>query len=231
MAGNFKPAPREKNAFDNKKLNLTAPCPTAKGKMSSLVWGLFSNNPRITVYTNDPEDNTASKNYGKISANLDGPTFFAFLDLLYKVVDHEGEYKDKVDNMNYIFPGGKRSDRPVITSELWVGKDKEGVIWMSVAAPASQDRPRIKFIFQSSEFHHWIHGDGTPYSAAEASKLYARGYVRMLENMMAQMMVSNYVEPPPRDNTRGGNAGGGNRGPSGSGGGSDFGSSEDDIPF
>lgn len=210
MAGNFKPPPRAKTALDNRKLNLSAPVPNVQGKYASLIWGLFSNNPRITVYTNDPNDN-APPGYGKISANLSLPAFMMFLVMLRKVIDSPGETKDKVENKNYTYFSGKRSDLPVVVSELHVGKDAEGVVWISVTDTIKKERPRIKFKFHPDDFHALVHGDGRPYSKGEASALYAEGYANLLDKMMIHMASENYVEPPPRDGGGGGGGGGGNR--------------------
>jgi hypothetical protein len=240
MAGNFKAPPREKNALDHPKLNLTAPTPGHQGKFSRLVWGFHANNPRITVYTNDPNDQNT--NYGKIAANMDTPTMFALVGLLNEIIDGPADKKVKIENKNFIFPGGKRSERPVLVSETWIGKDKDEVIWISVAA---KDRPRIKFEFQPGDFHHFVHGDGTPFTKAEASKLWARGYVRILENLLPTLAVANYQEPPPKEGGfggggnrgggGGGNYGGGNRGGNSGGGGfggdSGGGGVDDDMPF
>jgi uncharacterized membrane protein YgcG len=237
MAGNFQRPERIKNALDNRKLNLSAPTPGVQGKYASLIWGLYSNNPRLTVYTNDPNDSGEQNGYGKISANLDGPTFFAFLELLKIAVAAPGEFKDKVENKNFIFPGGKRSERPVVVSELWAGKDKDGLIWISVTA---RDRPKIKFPITNPDFHQFLHGDGTPYAPAETSKLFALGYINMLDKMMAHLMVTLWVEPEKKNppggggNYGGGGGGGGgyNRGGSGGGGGgTSAGGDGDDIPF
>lgn len=212
----FKPAPREKNALDNRKLSLSAPLPNGGGKKSSLQWSLVSNNPRITVFTNDPND--ANNNYGKISANLDLPKFYEFMLKLRQAADAPGEYKSYVENLGFTFYGGKRSDTPAVLSQLFVGKDKDGVVWMSVTDAQKKERPRIKFNFGTPDFHTWHHGDGTPYSAGEASKLAAEAYYLMLTNLMTHMAAMHYVEPPPRDG-QGGGGGGGNRGGYGGGGG------------
>ena len=234
---NFRRPERTKNALDNRKLNLSAPTPGVQGNRASLIWGLYANNPRLTVYTNDPNDSGESNGYGKISANLDTPTFFGFLELL-KFIVHEAplDYKDKVENKNFIFPGGKRSEKPVLVSELWAGKDKDGVIWVSVTA---RDRPKIKFPIQAPDFHRFVHGDGTEYTPAETSKLFALGYINVLEKMMSHLQVTLWQEPEKKDNNRGGGGGGyGNRGGGGgygggrdSGGGGSSSGSDDDIPF
>ncbi|WP_186310586.1 hypothetical protein [Paraburkholderia sp. BCC1886] len=203
----FRPAPREKNAFDNRKLHLSTPCPTAKGKYSSLQLNLFKNNPRITVYTNDPDDQGADKQYGKITANLDAVVFMVFLQKLNSVLEAPAGTEDKVkiENKNFIFPGGKRSESPVVVSELHCGKDAEGVVWVSVTA---KDRPRIKFPFGSNDFHAFFHKTGEQYSKGECSVLFAKGWIKLLEIMMAVMLCDNYVEPEKKPDQGGGGGGG-----------------------
>ena len=204
----FKPTPRKKNALDHRKLNLTAPCPTAQGKYSALIWGVYSNNPRLTVYTGDPEDASERTGYGRIAANLDTPTFFAFVNMLERMAKSDKEDKDCIKNKNYTWFGGKRSETPALVSTLWVGKDKEGHVWISVVA---ENRPVIKFIIGPSEFHSLFHGDGKPFTTGEASTLYGIGYCDILRNMVSNVLVSEYVEDVPKNpqqNNRGGQQGG-----------------------
>ena len=231
----FVPKERVFNALDNKKINLSTPCPGAPDKRSALIWGIISNNPRITVYTNDPSDTGESKGYGKIDAKLDMPIFFAFMQMLTNVIEHDGEIKQKIENKNFTFFGGKRSDKPVVVSELWVGKDKDGILWMSVTAV---NRPRIKFNFVPNDFHNFFHGDGTPFTPAETSKIYAKGYVVILEKMMTHIAVNTYVKPEVKQQQSGNNWGGNNNSSGGnynrSNGGGNPGNSNidsNDLPF
>jgi len=227
MANDFKPAPRAKTAFDHKKLKLSIPVPdTNKKKWSSLEMGLYANNPRITVWTNFPGDEGESKGYGKITANLDSPTFLMFLNLLHKCIDHPGEVKYHIENKNTEWRGGKPSDTPVVVSKLWVGKDKDGIIWISVVS-ADSDRPKIKFPLHGSEFHT-LYKDNVQLSPAEVSCLFAEGYANLMQDMMIQMIGDNYVEPPPPAKPKDGGKSYGGGGRSGGYGG---GSNDDDIPF
>lgn len=223
----FTPIARTKNALDNRKLNLSTKCPSAEGKYSSLIWGIHSNNPRITVYTNDPND---QKDNGRISANLDMPVFFSFLAKFNEVIEHDGEIKYKIENKNYIFPGGKRSESPVVVSELWFGKEKDGMIWISVIA---RDRPKIKFPFTVSEFHKFQHADGSEFTTAELSKMVAKGYLNILTNMMTALAVDNYVEPPakPAGGNKGGYGGGNKGGYNGGSSSKQADDQDDDMPW
>lgn len=206
MAFNNLP-PRKKIALDNRKLSLFAPCPSAAGKVSSLSWRLVSNNPRICVYTNDPADMTEKNGNGLIAAALDAPVFFMLMKMIGKVIDAAPGHREKIENKNFIFPGGKRSEKPVVVSEIIVGKDEEGVVFLSVVA-YDKSRPRIKFDLLPNEFHALYHKSGEQFTKAEASALYAQGYLKCLEGLMTHLLVTEWVEPERKDNDRQGGRGG-----------------------
>lgn len=246
----FQGQPRRKIALDNSKLGLVAKCPTAEGKISKLSWGLNKNNPFIRVYTGDPADESERTKNGRIQAELDAPHLYTLLQLLREAIGAENGWKNCMSCSNYIFPGGKRSESPVVTAEVWVGKDKEGVVYISVIDKLIKDRPVIKFDVCVGGF--WIklrHGDGREYSKAESSVVFANGYANMLEALYGILLVDEFVpyqKPEGQGNGgRGGyggkgggggynrNGGGGyNKGGESSGGGSSFDDSNgDDIPF
>lgn len=209
---------RKKHALNNNKLVLSTPCPTAKGKYSQMKWDIYMNAPRIIVRTNDPSDSTPEKGYGNITAALDAPTFYAFLAMLEQAFKSSGEWKAKIENYNHDFVNGKRSQEIVHISDLWVGKDKDGVVFCSVISK-KDERPVIKFAFGPSDtrYHKIFHADGQPYSKGELSVLYAKSYHRLLGEVMSNLLVTEYKEPPkPNFGNKGGNGGGYNRGGNGS---------------
>lgn len=234
---------RKTNALDNRKLALSAPCPTAEKKWSSLLWRLVNNNPRIIVYTNDPNDTGERNENGRITAALDATTMSGILNNILQACDAEpGWNAPSVQCMNYIFPGGKRSDKPVLVATVMVGKDQEGVVWISVVH-YNKDRPKIKFPFGpamefGNTFHSLVHRDGTPVSRGELSVFYAKAYVNTIRPLFEQLLVNEWTEPKKKED--GGRSGGGyNRGGGGGGGSSNSGSSssgsstdmDDDLPF
>ena len=207
---------RKKNALSNSKLSLSAPCPTAKGSYSQLRVDIYNNNPRIVVRTNDPADR--SKSFGQITAALDGGVFFAFLQILKNAIEAPGEFKEKVECHNHVWKDNQRSKDITHVTDLLVGKDREGVVWISVVAK-DDDRPVIKFPFSVNDnrYHRFVHGDGTPYTKAELSVLTATGFYHLMTQLIPHLMVTEYVapQPPAGGNNRGNyqNAGNSNAGP------------------
>lgn len=215
--------PHPPTALNNPKLNLATPCPGAQGKTSVLKWRLVQNNPRIEVWTNDPQDQ--DKQNGKLGANLDMPNFRSLLIFLrqaiaFRPTETETHFSRAIDCVGYTFFGGQRSQEPKVLSTVKVGKDKEGVVWIGVFA---DNRPRIPFPFVPGNWHVYRKGDGSPLTKAETSMVYAEAYAEMLGQMSSHIASENYVPPPPRDNNGGGyNRGGGggyNRGGGQGGGG------------
>ncbi len=208
----FQAPARKKNALDNNKLALTAPSPVTGGTTAKLMWNLHNNNPRITVYTGDPSEKDNEKlNYGRIQAHLDLPAAYAVFDAIEQMTkpNVENNTKIKIENKNFTFFGGKRSDYPVVQSEVWCGKDRDGVIWISVTA---KDRPMVKFCFLPTEFHHYYNGDGTQMDKGQASCYYARGYLYVLRQLYGQVAFTEFVDLQAQRNEKqnqGGNSRGG----------------------
>lgn len=196
--------PREKTAMDMRKLKLSTDS-VVPGKKAQLVFGIHANNPRVTVYTGDPSEASNDKaGYGKIQANLDAPIFETFIGMIEHAATVREEWSAKIENKNYTWYSGKRSDKPVLLSELWVGRSKDGLVWVSVIS-ADQNRPKLRFYFTPSEFHHFVKRTGEPFAKDEVNNLYALGYARLLRGVSQQVLVNHYVDETPKDNGNNGN--------------------------
>lgn len=205
MAGNFQAPPRPKNALDEFKLRLS--CPPVQGAQKPGSWAisLVSNNPRIDVYTNVPND----KYNGNIRGAMDMPTFYTLIELMREAVKLEDNQVLKLQNLNHTFFEGKRSDHPKLVSTTLVGRDKDGVLFLACVA---KDRPYLKFSMLPSNYHVMIGTNGEPMEKREASNFYLKGYANMLENMMGAVAVKEYQEPVKKDGQGGGQRQGGGGG-------------------
>lgn len=198
---------RRKNALDNFGFSISVPVEGEQGKYSRLLWGLKGNNLTIRVYTSVPSDQ--GNQNGLITCDLEGIQFFAFLEMVREAINATGEYKNKIECAKFIFPNGKRSEKPVTISSVYVGRTAEGMIWVSIIDNIKKERPRIQFPFAGGRWHHFKHGDGTDYTKAEVSQLTAKAFYNMLSQIGSHLMVTEYKEPEKKNYNN--NSGGGNQ--------------------
>jgi hypothetical protein len=170
---------RVKTPLELDKLTLYA-TPEPGGRSPRLAWSLIFGNPRITVYTNRKELENKENEWGRITARLDIITMRILLDQLEKVVKGQEEVRYKIVNKNHPIVDGQRSEVAVEVNEIIFGKDKEGMVWISVV---EGEKPKIKFNFSFSDYHELRKGDGTSFSASEGSCLAANAYIGILRDM------------------------------------------------
>lgn len=225
--------PLPKTAFNEFKLRMSARKLEGANRRPTLAFSLVKNNPRITVRTELETD----KNKGVVAAPMDAPTFYAFLELLNKAIESDSDCGWYIENKNHTYEGGERSREPVVMSKTIVGKDEEGRVFIGVS---SRGITPVKFIFGSSYYHALSDKGGSALTEAEASCLYAKGYIKLLTNLTASVMDTHYTEPEPRqygggNNNRGGQSSGGggqtSSAPSQPSGGDDAGWNGDNFPM
>jgi len=190
--------PLPKTAFNEYKIRLLAPKPDGQRRAPSLTVAVIRNNPRIDVYTEVEGD----KDRGKITAPMDSVTFFALMDILEKTIDGPADEQTKISNKV-----GPPQDKRQVSTTI-VGKDKEGRVFISLVAT---ERPKVKFVFLPSDWHTLVHKDGSPYTEAELSMVYARAWLRLMSNLVPAVLDTHFMEPEPREN-KGGKWNGGNKG-------------------
>ncbi len=236
----FKPQ-IEKNALNARKMQLYAP--NQAGKSAGMNIRLHNNNFRIQVYTNDPND----PKQGAITAAVEPYVFSMMLVMLEEAIVATGEYRNYIDNMGYKFIGGKRGDKQEVLSRTVVGKDTDGILYLSIV---ESGRPNVKFPMLPSSWHILRGANGDVEEKAVTSRLFAKGYVKIWTALL-QGLIAYFKEEEQKQNNGGGaggqgGAGGGfqRRGNGGGGGGGNGGgggfnaaaasssiSDEDDIPW
>ena len=228
--GGFQKPPRKKNAFNNPKIRLSAPNPMMKtGPWATLGFDFIQNNPRVVVDTKDPNLSGQENGYGRITAPLDPVVFMILIEGIQAAIQAKEAFKLKIENSNHEFVGGQRSAEITHLTDIWVGKDAEGQIFISVVKANASNWPSIKFVFAPADrrYHKFFKEDGTEWNKAELSVLAAKSYVRLLTGMMPSIADTHYYEAPPNPNWKSGGGGGKsfgggggyNRGGNGGGGG------------
>lgn len=238
---------KPKAPMDWTKMALSTPTPGGQNQWSSLVVDVagIAKQIRWTLWTNIPDDK--ENGGGKISTQISVPAWFAFLAQLQQVINSKAEIKLSVAGLNWYGFGGKRSETPKLETELFVGKDADGVMYILLTAPK---RPKLVFHFDPKQvggsFHEFRTNTGDALDRAASSLMYARGYHTLWSKIIEMDMISellrqtkpNDYEPPFVFNgggagggaARGGQGGGGGgyqRGGQGGGGGSGYGDRRD----
>lgn len=194
-----------KTIFDDPKLKLTAPSPGGQGK-ASLRFSVWKGNPRIQVWTGNRDEHEG----GKVDAKLDLHHFMAFLAAFKRVIDFKAteaepeiRWRMEIGRPRWI---NKKPDGVTIEADLFVGKDREGRVYLSVVSRKSNTA--VKFPFKPSDFHNMFNANGQQLSVGEASEDMARGMHSILEQLIPLWCRDTWE--PREPNQQGGGQGGGN---------------------
>jgi hypothetical protein len=189
---------------DLDKFGLFTDAPGEQNRRSHLVWSTFRGNPRITVFTGVQNDTEK----GVIRAPMSPEVFLVMMEKLEEVIKAQPGTKFWIEN--FTSPKQEEGQRlpsteRILISTTYMGKDKDGMVWISVRAP--KDRPTIVFKFQLSDYHKLYNGDGSPVTPDQCSCIVAnawrKGVIAAMEKYMGE-------ERPPYDpETQGRNRNGG----------------------
>jgi hypothetical protein len=213
---------KKKTAFNVSKLSLSAPNPQVKGVFATLKFDIFQNNPRIIVDTRDPNLLSRENGFGKIEAAMTMTDVYALLVVLERAAHAKEEFKAKIECFGHDWVNGQKSKDITHLSSVWIGRDTDGQIFISVVAENKKQFPIIKFLFGPSDqrYTKWFDAQGTPWTKAKASQVYACAYADMLCSLYASVADTHYWQAPPGQwGNKGGNSGGGGYNRSGGGGG------------
>lgn len=212
-----------KTALSVGKLSLSTFNPLTKG-FAKLKFDLWQNNPRIIVDTGDQNLRTPENNYGRIEGALASADLYAVLELIESAVKSKEEVKWKAACFKHEWANNQKQKDPSHVSSVWVGRDGEGCVYISVVSEVKKEFPILKFVFgpPDQRYTKWFNANGEPFTKAQTSQLYAKAFVRMLSPLMANILVTHFEEVMPPQfsgNRQGGGGGGGfNRGGGGGGG-------------
>ena len=182
---------------ESDRLAIFTRCSTAPDKFSVFKWGIRENNPRVIVYTGDPDDKTPEKNYGRITGAMDPMTASVFCDVLETVAkgDYPRELTIPCFNSKYD-EAGNIIQKKALISTIHAGRDEEGYVYIRVTA---EGRPDVKFKLMISDWHGLSTADGTPLPAADISMIYATAYAKQLRTIFADCLKNTFTtERKPR---------------------------------
>ena len=205
-----------KNFTDNPKLSLVGDLwdPNIKGKRPNMKLRVVNGNIRITVYPNHPDD---GDNSAPVNANMDPVIGNIFMRMLLEAANNPDFTVEGIKNKNYDWSGGTKSEKIEVMSEVYVGRDAEGVVSVMVEC---KNAPRCVFRMLPNYFYSLVDRNGNPLDPAVASKRVVEGYVDVLRQVLGPVLIDTYEKKEAqaakkRDGYsgggRGGYSGGGNR--------------------
>lgn len=213
--GNQNRPQRKRNHFDELRSRLIGNTVDGAQRPPTLQFGIHRNQVTMTVRSNHPNDN---KNYGRIVATLDMPTFGVLTQLLKRAPTWNNDTKEIIECWDQPFINGQRSKDLKLDTKVIVGKDREGVVYLAVLSWDSS-RPIVKFPVRPSQYTRLVHSDGSAYTEAEASCIYAPGWASQLTEIVSNLLASDFYERPESNNQGGYGNRGGQGGQGGQGGG------------
>lgn len=155
---------------------------------AKLVFGFRDGVPRITVYTG------LNTKEGVISFPSDITTFVYILNLIKEAAKAEPGFKQQIQCLVTVYQDNKPTTEKKILSTLFIGKSKEGFVYISVI---TEDKPKIVFTFKQSPFYVFRDKDGNFVDEKEISEKIATTMADLLLNVVA----SSYVEITKEDFT------------------------------
>lgn len=153
-------------------------------KRPRMVFSFRDGNPRLTVYTGVPGPE------GVIAFPSDFPTMVTIINFIKEVASGEPGKKLSVDSATTVYEDDKPTDRKRVVSTLYIGKSKEGVVYLSLI---SENKPKLIFPFKPSAYHTFRGADKDELALADISAKMATGVADVMLNIISDILVK-YTE-------------------------------------
>ena len=167
---------------------------------ASLTWSIRMGYPRMTTYTDNKVNGDTEFNYDNlIISPMDSAMINLVLDKLDNIIlGPAGEdFSVKCYNVKYV--NNVKTDKVVLQSVLCMGKDKDGVVWLSNKTDNNQGV--IFKLLPNDKWHKLLGTNGKEIkSPAVLSGMYAKAYAKRLRSLMDKHLADDstvkYTDKP-----------------------------------
>lgn len=142
------------------------------------VFSFRDGNPRFVVYTGEVGN--------VISFGVDYYTLGGILEAFNTVIDSAPGSRIDIDVTRFKWENNQRTNEKIIGAVLHFGKSKDGMLYISLI---SDGKPKLVFPFKKTDWHNFRDETGENLVTERESMLHARGYVRMLQVLSANMLA------------------------------------------
>ena len=168
---------------DLDRLKLWCNHPTLPNINSKLSFGIRDGFPRITLFTNDPNERDAA---GRLSCSFDIITFYTFIRLFKRIIMTDKEDSNKIACYTHTWENGvKVSNEKVLQAILEFGKHNNKC-YIKINYP---NRDTGTFIFSGSIFHDILKADESLFSESERSSLEAIDFLEVAADLYKEATV------------------------------------------
>jgi len=169
------------------------------GDGATLNWSVRNGYPRITIFT-DNKNNEGSFNYDKmITAPLDYMAIMSYIDMFQEVIDGPNDNKKEIDCYNTKYENGVKTNEIRLQGTAVIGKDKDGVMYI---AAIEEGKRKIKFPLNFVTWYK-LRVNGEYLTESQTSIMYAKSYVKVLDRIISRFIYDDTIHKnmfrPKRD--------------------------------
>lgn len=162
---------------------------------ASLTWSILKHtkgtNPRVTVFTSNARADGVKMDYNTIiTAPMTYTSLFTFIDLMKETLTAANDTKFQLQCFNSKYENNVRTNEIILQSVLTVGKDADGVIYISAT---SEGKRAVNFKLGLTDKYKLLTDDGVEMSKANTSIRAAKGYIKVIERIFSSQAKGDSV--------------------------------------
>ncbi len=187
-------------------LSITQKDPDNEENLFKLSWSVRKGYPRMTVYV----ENSTVKDYSNpkekpfnyeamLTAPFNALTVRTFLTNFQEVLDGDNDIKLGIECYNSVFKNGVKVDGAIaLQAKAFVGKDKEGVMYLAVIVEGK--RKAKMEIMPDTRFFKFLDKTGAIITdKGTLSTMHAKSYLRVLTRLIDSTTIEDSIITDIRD--------------------------------
>jgi len=154
-----------------------------------LQWSIRDGHPRVEVFTGNVDLRTTPDYSKMIKGALDYITLAVIFNSAREIIIGDDDKKYVYNCYNAEFVDGERTGNTILQARITIGKDKAGVIYMSVT---EDNKKKIKFDILPNKWIKYFDTEGVEITdKRKLSRMYAMEYFNLLQKCMDEQAIKD----------------------------------------
>lgn len=170
------------DTYSTDKLSLWSDNLNSSGKRAKLVWSIFKDRIRVTVFANEAVQDKKLI-YNALFRCLD---FGTILQQLRRLVEKGEICKYKIVSFKYVYVDNRKTDDKQFQPELMFGIDTNKMVWISLV---DANNITFRFTFRPPETMEYLDSNGNEVEPAVMSKYTAISFINLLETVLNEHVI------------------------------------------